>query len=245
LILLQHFTGNMDSWDPEVVNGLAKDRPVVVFDNRGVGRSGGQTPDDVARMAADATQFVAALGVDQVDLLGYSIGGFVAQLMAGGSPALVRRVLLVATAPQGGEEHLLKVLADARSRAGNEDTRLPLFFTNSAASQAAGRAFLRRVAARTTDRDPDSGPAIAEPQAKALIRWCASKDPSNLVLSAIRQPVLIVSGSDDTMLPNSNAYSMYQHLSNAQLVLYPDSGHGVLFQYPESFVRHAAFVLDH
>ncbi len=243
LVLLQHFSGHMDSWDPAVVNGLAKDRTVIVFDNAGVGKSLGATPDNVAQMAIHAKAFIWALGYAQVDLLGYSIGGFIAQILAAQHPGLVRKVLLVSTAPQGGEEHLLKVLQEARSQKDAPDTRLPLFFTPSEKSQAAGRAFLRRAAARTKDRDPDSGEAVTGPQAKALIDWCASKDSDNKILAEIRQPILIVSGSDDTMLPDSNSYFMFKHLKTAQLVLYPDAGHGALFQYPSLFVSHAELFL--
>ena len=243
LIFLQHFTGNMDSWDPAVVNALAKDRPVVVFDNTGVGQSSGSTPDNVPQMAEDARRFISALGFTGVDLLGYSLGGFVAQQLAAAYPDLVRRAVLVGTAPQGGEEHLLAVLDEARSHKEAPDIRLPLFFTRSEASQAAGRAFLQRASARRADRDPESGDAITGPQAKALIGWCASKDPGNSILEKIDQPVLVVCGSDDTMLPDRNAYFLFKHLRNAQLVLYPDSGHGALFQYPERFVDHVRLFL--
>jgi pimeloyl-ACP methyl ester carboxylesterase len=243
LIFLQHFTGNMDSWDPAVVNALAEKRPVIVFDNTGVGRSNGKTPDNVAQMAEDAHSFISALGVTSVDLLGYSLGGFTAQKLAADYPDLVRSVVLVATAPQGGEEHLLAVLDEARSHKDAPDIRLPLFFTPSEASQAAGRAFLERAGARKVDRDPESGDAISGPQAKALITWCATKDPDNSILGGIDQPVLVVCGSDDTMLPDRNAYFLFKHLPNAQLVLYPDSGHGALFQYPERFVNHVRFFL--
>jgi len=244
LILLQHFTGTMDSWDPAVVNGLAASRPVIVFDNSGVGQSSGKTPDNVAQMVTDAEQFIAALGFAKVDLLGYSLGGFIAQSVAAKKSGLVRKLILVGTAPQGGEEHLLKVLKEAFSHKEAPDTRLPLFFTSSAASQAAGRAFLDRASVRTVDRDPESNKAVSDPQAKALIDWCASKDPENAILNAIDQPVLVVSGSDDTMLPDGNAYFMFKHLKNAQLILYPDSGHGALFQYSTLFVDHVLLFLN-
>lgn len=240
LICLQHFSGTMDAWDPAVVNALAQGRPVIVFDNKGLGKSSGATPDNVAQMAADAESFVSALDITTVDLLGYSLGGMVAQVLAAEHPKLVRKLLLVATAPQGGEEHLMEVLKEAQSLKEAPDPRLPLFFTSSVASQAAGLAFLRRASARTVDRDPESGEAVMAPQAKALIGWCATQDPDNKILGSIDQPALVVSGSNDTMLPDGNAYFMFKHLKNAQLILYPDAGHGAPFQYPERFVVHAA-----
>jgi pimeloyl-ACP methyl ester carboxylesterase len=242
LVCLQHFSGTMDSWDPAVVNVLAKGRPVIVFNNKGLGKSSGSTPDNVDQMAADAKSFISALGFIRVDLLGYSLGGMVAQVLAANHPDLIRKVLLVGTAPQGGEEHLMEVLKEARSHEA-PDPRLPLFFTSSATSQAAGLAFLKRAGARTVDRDPDSGEAVIAQQAKALIGWCGTKDPDNRILRAIEQPVLIVSGSNDTMLPSTNALSMFMHLKDAQLIFYPDSGHGALFQYPRRFVSHATLFL--
>jgi pimeloyl-ACP methyl ester carboxylesterase len=239
LVFMQHFTGTMDGWDPLVVNGLAKNRLAVVFDNAGVASSSGTTPDTVAQMASDARDFISALGLEKVDLLGYSLGGMVAQQLVANCPDLVRRLVLVGTGPRGGEEHLLKVLDDARSQPDLQDPRLDLFFTRSRASRAAALAFLDRIRARTSDRDPDSSQETTNAQAKALITWCATKDPDNSILSAIRQPVLIVNGSSDTMLPADNSYFMFQHLRDAQLILYPDAGHGSLFQYPEQFVPHA------
>jgi pimeloyl-ACP methyl ester carboxylesterase len=244
LILLQHFSGNIDAWDPAVVNALAVNQPVIAFDNAGVGRSTGNTPDSVEAMARDAVTFISQLGLSKADLLGYSLGGCIAQQMAAEHGPLVRKLILVGTAPRGGEEHLLAVLKDAFSRSETPDPRLPLFFTRSAESQAAGRAFLQRVYARKEDRDIESGGAVTDPQAKALITWCATPDPEHTILRAITQPALVVSGSSDTMLPADNAYAMFKGLSNAQLVLYPDSGHGALFQHHGFFVSHVRTFLN-
>jgi pimeloyl-ACP methyl ester carboxylesterase len=235
LVFLQHFSGTMDDWDPAVVNALAKDRPVVVFDNTGVGKSSGKTPDNVLQMATDAAHFISALDLKNVDLLGFSLGGLVAQQLAVDHPELVRKIVLAGTAPQGGEERLLKVLGEAFSQKDLSDPKLYLFFTRSEASQAAGRAFLARINSRKVDRDPPSGEEITNPQAKAIISWCANKDPEHSILKAISQPVLVVNGSNDIMLPTENSYVMFKHLRNAKLILYPDSGHGALFQYAEDF----------
>jgi pimeloyl-ACP methyl ester carboxylesterase len=244
LILLQHFSGNIDAWDPAVVNALAADRPVIAFDNAGVGLSTGQTPDNVATMARDAVDFINVLGLSEVDLLGFSLGGCVAQQIAAEHGQLVRKLILVGTAPKGGEEHLLAVLQEAFSQTGAPDPRLPLFFTKSSASRSSGLAFLKRTQVRKNDRDIDNGSAVTDPQAKALITWCATPDPEHAILRAIRQPTLVASGSHDTMLPAKNAYAMFKELSNAQLVLYPDSGHGALFQHHATFVSHVQTFLE-
>jgi pimeloyl-ACP methyl ester carboxylesterase len=244
LILLQHFSGNIDAWDPAVVNALAADRPVIAFDNAGVGRSTGQTPDNVAAMARDAVIFLSQLGLSNVDLLGFSLGGLIAQLIAAEHGRLVRKLILVGTAPKGGEEHLLATLQDAFSHTEAPDPRLPLFFTTSSASQSAGLAFLKRAKVRTEDRDTENGSAVTDPQAKAVITWCATPDPEHASLRAITQPALVVSGSHDTMVPADNAYTMFTALRNAQLIMYPDSGHGALFQYHELFVNHVRIFLD-
>jgi len=243
LVFLQHFTGTMDGWDPKVVNALAAGRPVIVFNNAGVGTSGGTVPDTVEQMAIDAESFLLALGLTEVDLLGFSLGGFLAQVLASRSAVTVRRLIVAGSAPRGGEEHLLQVVGDALSK-NAFDVRLPLFFTPSEASQAAGAAFINRANVRQTERDPDSGEAISNPQAAAIIGWCAAKDAGQATLKAIRQPTLIVHGSDDTMFPSINAYEMFKHMSNATLVIYPDSGHGALFQYPDTFVAHVRTFLD-
>lgn len=245
LILLQHFTGTMDYWDPAVVNGLAKDRPVIVFNNTGVGLTSGKTPDNVGQMTTDAYAFINALGYKKVDLLGFSLGGFIAQELAASHPELVRKVILAGTSNQGGGDHLMKVLGEAFSQKDSPDPRLWLFFTQSPESQKAGHEFIKRASVRTKDRDPESGKEIADAQAKALIVWTNTQDPENKILSSITQPVLVVQGSNDTMLDTANSVTMFKHIKNAKLVLYPDSSHGSIFQHHDDFVNTANFFLNH
>ena len=244
LIFLQHFTGNMDAWDPAVVNGLAKNRPVVVFNNRGVGATSGVVADSVEQMTTDAYAFIQALGYKQVDLLGFSMGGFIAQELAAQHPELVHKVILAGTTHQGGGNNLMKVLGEAFSRTNAPDPRDYLFFSQSDAGKKAAGEFLSRVYARTVDRDSESGKAIADAHGKALIVWTSTPD-DHKTLNAIKQPVLVVTGSNDTMLPTEGSITMYKILKNAQLVLYPDSNHGSIFQYHDSFVNTADYFLSH
>jgi pimeloyl-ACP methyl ester carboxylesterase len=244
LILLQHFTGTMDSWDPAVVNGLAKNRPVVVFNNRGVGNTSGTPSDNVAEMTSDAYAFIVALGYKKVDLLGFSMGGFIAQELAAAHPELVNKVILAGTSNHGGGDHLLQVLGVAFSKTDIADPREYLFFTPTAASQQAAKDFVKRAAVRTQDRDPSSGKAIADAQAKALITWCNTPD-GDALLKSITQQVLVVQGSNDTMLDTKNSVAMFNTLAHAQLVLFPDSSHGSIFQYHDAFVNTANYFLSH
>lgn len=236
LVFLQHFTGTNDYWDPLVVNGLAKNRPVIVFNNRGVGLTNGQVPDNVQAMTDDAYAFIKALGFRQVDLLGYSLGGFIAQELSVQHPELVHRVVLAGTSNKGGGEHLLQVLGEAFSQKDSPDPRLYLFFTQSQASQQSGKEFIKRASVRK-ERDPESGKEIADAQAKALITWANTPDPDYNFLKSIKQPVLIAQGSNDTMLPTQNSVTMFNHIGNAQLVLFPDSSHGAIFQHNAAFVN--------
>jgi pimeloyl-ACP methyl ester carboxylesterase len=243
LVLLQHFTGTMDAWDPAVVNALAEVAEVFVFDNAGVGFSDGATPDSVEGMADYAEGFIAALGLGEVDLLGFSLGGFLAQVMAVRKRATIGRMIIAGSAPIGGEEHLLEVVDKAFAQNAS-DVRLPLFFTPSAKSQAAGKAFVDRTLVRSHDRAPDKGDSVSDPQAKAIIEWCARTDQDHLSLKSISTSTLIVHGSDDTMFPSDNAYTMFKNMPDATLILYPDAGHGALFQQPETFVAHVKTFLE-
>jgi pimeloyl-ACP methyl ester carboxylesterase len=245
LVFLQHFTGTMDSWDPAVVNALAKTRPVVVFNNRGVGATNGAVADNIGQMTGDAYAFIQALGYKQVDLLGFSMGGFIAQELAAQHPELVRKVILAGTTHQGGGNNLMKVLGEAFSRANAPDPRDYLFFSQTDAGKKAGGEFLSRVYARTKDRDPESGKAIADAHGKALIVWTSTPDSEYKTLKSINQPVLVVTGSNDTMLNTEGSITLYKQLKNAQLVLYPDSNHGSIFQHHDSFVNTADNFLSH
>jgi len=234
IVFLQHFTGTMDYWDPAVVDGLAKTHQVIVFNNTGMGHSSGKVADSIDQMSKDAYSFINALGYNKVDLLGFSMGGFIAQELAAAHPDKIRKVVLVGTSNKGGGEHLMKVLGEAFSQ-NLPDPRLYLFFTQSAQSQQAGKEFIARSTVRK-DRDPEISKEDMNAHAKALITWANTPDPEFALLKAIKQPVLIVQGSNDDMLITDNSITLYKHLPNAQLVLYPDSAHGSLFQYPDDFV---------
>jgi pimeloyl-ACP methyl ester carboxylesterase len=222
LVFLQHFTGTMDFWDPSVVDGFARERPVVLFDNVGVSRSSGATPDNVRSMADHAAAFIAALGLTRVDLLGFSLGGFVAQVVAAQYPHLVRRIILAGTGPEGGEgiQNLGEVLAQGQ-QASPAEPRLFLFFDQTESSQRAGRAFIEWQARRTTDRDPDSTEQTVTAQLETIAGWGASPSPEATTrLQNITQPVLVVNGKNDVMVPTINSYVLFQQLPDARLILY-------------------------
>jgi pimeloyl-ACP methyl ester carboxylesterase len=241
LVLLHHFTAVLDDWDPAVVDGLAAERRVIEFDQRGVGSSTGTTPDSVEAMGADAAAFVRALGLTQVDLLGFSLGGMVAQVVAQEHPELVRRVILAGTAPAGdaGPANILPVLQDAvqRATAAGKHPKHFLFFSPTASSQAAADAFLARLDERTADRDPAATNEAIGAQVTALAKWEQSSSPAGL--ADVRHPVLVVNGDDDTMVPTISSFNLARLLPDARLSIYPDAGHGALFQHHELFVRQA------
>ena len=243
LLCLQHFTGTLDNWDPAVTDPLALEREVILFESAGLGRSTGEVPGSVPGMAAHALAFVDALGLTRLDLLGFSLGGMVAQEIALERPSLVRRMLLVGTAPEGGEDimHMdkpeLKEIFGANLPTPQRLGRL--FFAPSRSSQAAGEAFVARLAQRKQDREPVSGPKVAAAQIAAFRAWEAFTGERFANLGKIAHPCLVVNGVRDIMIPIGNSYMLSEHLPNAVLLTYPDSGHGSLFQFHESFTRQA------
>ena len=249
LLCLQHFTGTLDNWDSAVTDPLASGREVILFDNAGVGRSTGDVPGTIAGMAGHAMAFLDELGIKTCDVIGYSLGGMVALQMVQDRPSIFRRMILVGTAPRGGEDimhlekpSLAKRVQDPTNR--GYDVLKKIFFTSSPASQAAGEAFIRRLSQRKDDLDPPSGPKVASAQMAAFREWEEFKGQRFAELRAIRHPTLVVNGVHDEMIPVSNSYRLSENLPNAVLLTYPDAGHGSLFQYPESFTRHAAAFLS-
>ena len=248
LVFTQHFMGNLDNFDPAITDALAPGREVILFDNAGVGRSTGTAPSTIDGMAADALRFIDGLGLTAVDLLGHSMGGETAQLIALNRPDLVRRLVLVGTGPRGGFSIARQPASTAplfgkRDELG-DDMWLPILFSPSKESQAAGRAFVARIQARTEDRDiPVSAETIAAYRAAAQ-GWGSAPLDDLAYLSRIAQPALVVNGSNDVVIPTINSYHLYQHLPDAELWLLPDSGHGAHFQYPALFARQVIDFLD-
>lgn len=248
LLFLQHFTGTLDNWDPAVTDPLATGRDVILFESAGVGRSTGDVPQTIAGMATHATTFLNSLGVNTCDVLGFSLGGMVAQQMVLENPSIFRRIILVGTAPRGGEDimHLEKpslaqYLNDPKLQ--GYEVLQKIFFAPTASSQAAGEAFIKRLAQRKEDREPASGPEIAMAQMAAFREWEQVTGERFADLRNINQPALVVNGIHDEMISVSNSYLLAENLPNAALLVYPDSGHGSLFQFHESFTREAASFL--
>jgi pimeloyl-ACP methyl ester carboxylesterase len=245
VVFLNHLAAVLDNWDPRVIDGIAAKRRVIVFDNRGIGASGGSTPNSVEAMARDAIAFIRALGFDQVDLLGFSLGGMVSQVIAQDQPQLVRKLILAGTGPAGGEGidkvTPITLRAMARGAVTFKDPKTYLFFTRTPNGRKAAREFLERLKERTQDRDKAISPISFRAQLKAIHAW-ANQQPSDL--SNIRQPALIANGDQDRMVPSSNSVELARRLPNARLKLYPDAGHGGVFQYHQEFVEEALDFLE-
>jgi pimeloyl-ACP methyl ester carboxylesterase len=240
VIFLNHLAAVLDNWDPRVVDGIASQRRVITFDNRGVGASEGRTPTSIAEMAKDAVAFIKALGLDQVDLLGFSMGGFVAQIIAEEQPALVRKVILAGTGPAGGEGidkvTVLTFLDVARGVVTLRDAKYYLFFTGTANGRSEARAFLKRLKERTENRDKEISVPSFRAHLKAIHAW-GVQQPSDL--SRIQQPVFVANGDHDRMVPTRNSADLARRLPNARLRIYADAGHGGIFQYHAEFVPEA------
>lgn len=240
LVLLHHLTAVLDDWDPALIDGLAAAHHVIAFDNRGVGKSGGTTPGSVEAMAQDAISFIRALGLDKVDLLGFSLGGFVAQVVAQQQPELVRRMIIAGSGPAGGTgiSNMGAVLQEAvaKAAASGKHPKHFLFFSQSANGQAAADAFLGRLAGRSEDRDLPVSNETIHAQLNAIHAW-GQGAPDRL--GEIRHPVLVVNGDDDLMAPTINSFELMRRLPQAHLSIFPDAGHGSIFQYHAVFVRQA------
>jgi len=248
LLCLQHFTGTLDNWDPAVTDPLALGREVILFDSAGVGRSTGEVPRTVSGMAKHALDFIDGLGLSECDILGYSLGGMVAQVVAQQRPSAVRRMILVGTAPRGGEDimhlekpSLARFLTDPNLR--GYAVLQKIFFAPSDSSQTSGQSFIARLEHRSEDRDRPSGPEVATAQIAAFREWEHVAGERFADLAAIRQPALVVNGVHDEMSAIANSYRLAENLPNAVLLTFPDAGHGSLFQFHESFTRHATAFL--
>jgi pimeloyl-ACP methyl ester carboxylesterase len=241
LILLQHFRGNLDNWDPALIDALAAARRVIAFDNAGVGGSTGTTPGTVAQMAHDALAFLDAMGLDRVDLLGFSLGSFVAQDIALIRPDAVRRMVLASSAPQGaaGMHGWARDVIDAvGAPEPHPDEYLDVFYTSSPESRTAGQESLQRMFARTADRDAATTWRTRMAQYDAVCAWGIPDHALLQRLAGIEVPVFVANGDSDPMILPRYSYLLAGLISHATVTIYPDAAHGFLFQH------HARFAAD-
>jgi pimeloyl-ACP methyl ester carboxylesterase len=244
LLLLNYFAANMDNWDPKVTNAFAAEREVILLDNAGVGGSSGETHSTVAAMPTDCVEFCHSLDVRNTDVVGFSLGGMIAQQLAFEYPDMIRRMILMGTGPRGGEgmtftELSTDLLADPVA------LLMSAFFTPSEASKAAGQAYIERLKLRVTDRDAPVSVKAAGAQLEAIREWGSIPSTDRYaMLPRIHQRTLIVHGSKDIVVMPINAFLLAQHLPDAQLVMYPDASHGAQSQHAEVFLQHARLFLD-
>jgi pimeloyl-ACP methyl ester carboxylesterase len=248
LVLFQHFRGNLDNWDPALVDALAPARRVITFDNAGVGGSTGATPGTVEQMARDAIAFIAAMGLPQVDLLGFSIGSFIAQQVALTRPDAVRRLVLASAAPQGAagmHGWAPEVIGAVGTPQTSPGEYLGVFFAPSTSSQQAGQEAMRRMYARTEDRDTATTWATREAQYDAVCTWGIPDHARLQRLSCLRMPVLVANGDSDPMILPHYSYLLGGLIPQARVKIYPDSAHGFLFQHHADFAADVeAFLSD-
>ena len=244
LLLLEYFNSNMDGWDPAVTNHLAADHEVILFDNAGVGASGGETPYTVAEMTQHCVVFCRALGLKAIDVVGFSLGGMIAQQLALDHPDLVQRLILLGTGPRGGEGMTFTELS-AEEQADPVAFLLGAFFSPSQASQAAGREYMKRIESRKQDRDLPVSRSSAEAQLAAIREWGTIPSTGRYAtLKNITHPTLIVHGNQDIVVAPINALILAEHLPNAQLIVYSDSSHGAYGQHAKLFLEHVRLFLS-
>lgn len=240
VVFITHLAAVLDNWDPRVVDGIAAKHRVITFDNRGVGATTGSTPKTIQEMAKDAVTFIQALGLDRVDILSFSMGAMIAQVIVQTDPQLVRRLILAGTGPASGEgiKNVTRVshLDTLRALFTLQDPKQFLFFTRTANGRRAGKEFLARLKERTEGRDKAISLTAYGAQLKAIHRWGLERPHD---LSRVHQPVLVANGESDRMVPTSNSADLARRLPNAELVIYPDAGHGGIFQFHEQFVSAA------
>jgi len=247
LVLLQHFRGNLENWDPQLVDALATQRRVVAFDNVGVGATTGVTPHTIEQMARDVIVFIATLDAPRVDILGFSIGSFVAQEIALVRPDLVRRLVLASSAPRGGagmHGWAPEVINAVGQPQPDPNGYLDVFFTSSPASRQAGQETLGRIYARTTDVDEPTNWATRQAQYDAVCDWGIPNHAALQRVSAISQPVFIANGDSDPMIPPHFSHLLAGLIPHASIKIYPDAGHGFLFQHASEFAADVTAFLD-
>jgi pimeloyl-ACP methyl ester carboxylesterase len=239
LVLLQHFRGNLENWDPALTDALAAEREVILVDYPGVGSSTGQPSSSITKMARQMIAFIGALGFDRIDLLGFSIGGFVAQEIALVRPTLVRRLVLSATGPKGapGMHGWRDDVAAAARGESKPENLLYIMFAHTEASQAKGREFLGRFMQRQEGRDAPTSDAVRDAQYDAIVEWGIPDHAALQRLTGIESPTLVIQGDDDLMIPTKLSHLMAGLIPDARIRIYPDAAHGFLFQYPDEVAR--------
>mgnify|MGYP006369917675 FL=1 len=245
IVFFTHLSANLDNWDPRIIDGIAKQHWVITFDNTGVGLSSGQVPGTIKEMAEDAIDFIKALGFKQIDILSFSMGGMIAQELLELEPTLIRKVILTGTGPRGGKgiENVTKISNQDLVRAifTLKDVKTYLFFTRTSNGKKKAKEFLARIKERKQNRDKMISLKGYYTQLKAINRWGKST-PADL--SKIKQPILVVNGEADRMVPTENSYELVQRLLNSKLVIYKDAGHGAIFQYHEEFTKEVLAFLN-
>lgn len=245
VIFFVHLAANLDNWDPRIVDPIAKGHHVITFDNRGVGASSGQVPDTIEAMADDAVTFINALGFDKIDIFSFSLGGMVAQALVVKHPGLVRKLILTGTGPAGGKD-IDKVagvtyLDILRATLTRSDPKEFLFFNRNTKGKQAGRAFVERLKERTRDRDVPVTLKAFGTQLRAIATWGRSPSAD---LAKLTQPTLIANGDNDRMVPSVLSTDLHRRIKGSELIIYPDSGHGGIFQFHDKFAPIAVQFLD-